>query len=118
MQKQVIREINGGSWRSTEDYENIINMTNIYKIMKSTTIENGISRALATGDFSIKQANSSKVGVAQVLNRLTYVASLSHLRRVNTPLEKVVNSSLHVNCITRHGASYVQRKLQRASPLV
>jgi DNA-directed RNA polymerase beta subunit len=88
MQKQVIREINMGSWRSTEDFENIINMTNIYKIMKSTTIENGINRALATGDFSIKQSNSSKVGVAQVLNRLTYVASLSHLRRINTPLEK------------------------------
>ena len=88
MQKQVVREINNGSWRSTEDYENIINMTNIYKIMKSTTIENGINRALATGDFSIKLANSSKVGVAQVLNRLTYVASLSHLRRINTPLEK------------------------------
>ena len=88
MQKQVIREINTGSWRSTEDFEGIINMTNIYKIMKSTTIENGINRALATGDFSIKQSNSSKVGVAQVLNRLTYVASLSHLRRINTPLEK------------------------------
>ena len=88
MQKQVIREINNGSWRSTEDYENIINMTNIYKIIKSTTIENGITRALSTGDFSIKQSNSSKVGVAQVLNRLTYVASLSHLRRINTPLEK------------------------------
>jgi DNA-directed RNA polymerase II subunit RPB2 len=88
MQKQVVREINVGSWRSTEDYEHIINMTNIYKIMKSTTIENGINRALSTGDFSIKQANSSKVGVAQVLNRLTYVASLSHLRRINTPLEK------------------------------
>jgi len=88
MQKQVVREINTGSWRSTEDYENIINMTNIYKIMKSTTIENGINRALSTGDFSIKQANSSKVGVAQVLNRLTYAASLSHLRRINTPLEK------------------------------
>jgi len=88
MQKQIVREINTGSWRSTEDYENIINMTNIYKIMKSTTIENGINRALATGDFSIKQSNSSKVGVAQVLNRLTYVASLSHLRRINTPLEK------------------------------
>uniref|UniRef100_A0A6C0B7Q0 DNA-directed RNA polymerase n=1 Tax=viral metagenome TaxID=1070528 RepID=A0A6C0B7Q0_9ZZZZ len=88
MQKQVVREINTGSWRSTEDYENIINMTNIYKLIKSTTIENGINRALATGDFSIKQSNSSKVGVAQVLNRLTYVASLSHLRRINTPLEK------------------------------
>jgi len=88
MQKQIVREINTGSWRSTEDYENIINMTNIYKLVKSTTIENGINRALATGDFSIKQSNSSKVGVAQVLNRLTYVASLSHLRRINTPLEK------------------------------
>jgi DNA-directed RNA polymerase II subunit RPB2 len=88
MQKQIVREINNGSWRSTDDYENIVNMTNIYKIMKSTTIENGINRALSTGDFSIKQSNSSKVGVAQVLNRLTYVASLSHLRRINTPLEK------------------------------
>jgi DNA-directed RNA polymerase II subunit RPB2 len=88
MQKQIVREINTGSWRSKEDYENIINMTNIYKIMKSTTIENGINRALATGDFSIKQSNSSKVGVAQVLNRLTYMSSLSHLRRINTPLEK------------------------------
>ena len=88
MQKLIIKEINTGSWRSTEDYINIVNMTNIYKIMKSTTIENGINRALATGDFSIKQSNSSKVGVAQVLNRLTYVSSLSHLRRINTPLEK------------------------------
>ena len=88
MQKQIIREINNGSWRSMEDYENIINTTNVYKIIKSTTIENGINRALSTGDFSIKQSNSSKVGVAQVLNRLTYVSSLSHLRRINTPLEK------------------------------
>jgi len=88
MQKQIVREINTGSWRSSEDYGNIVNMTNIYKIMKSTTIENGINRALSTGDFSIKQSNSSKVGVAQVLSRLTYASSLSHLRRINTPLEK------------------------------
>jgi len=88
MQKQIVREINNGSWRSTSDYENIINLTNIYKIIKSSTIENGINRALSTGDFSIKQSNSTKVGVAQVLSRLTYVSSLSHLRRINTPLEK------------------------------
>ena len=89
MEKQVLREINLGSWKSSEDYDNIINMTNIYKIIKPTTIENGINRALSTGDFSVKQSkSSSKVGVAQVLNRLTYLATLSHLRRVNTPLEK------------------------------
>ena len=88
MQKQIIREINNGSWKSTEDYGNIINLTNIYKIVKSTTIENGFKRALATGDFGIKQTNSNKVGVAQVLNRLTYISSLSHLRRCNTPIDK------------------------------
>ncbi len=88
MNKQIVREINNGSWKSTEDYQNIINLTNIYKIVKSTTIENGLKRALATGDFGIKHTNSNKVGVAQVLNRLTYISSLSHLRRVNTPIDK------------------------------
>ena len=63
-------------------------MTNIYKIIKSTTIENGLKRALSTGDFGIKHINSNKVGVAQVLNRLTYVSSLSHARRVSTPTDK------------------------------
>lgn len=89
MEKQVIREINTGSWRSKDDYENIINLTNIYKIIKSTTIENGIKRALSTGDFGIKHSgNSNKVGVAQVYNRLNYVSSLSHARRISTPTDK------------------------------
>jgi DNA-directed RNA polymerase II subunit RPB2 len=88
MEKQIIKEVNNGSWRSSEDYQNIINLTNIYKIVKSNTIENGFKRALSTGDFGIKHTNSNKVGVAQVLNRLTYVASLSHLRRVSTPTDK------------------------------
>ena len=88
MTKQVVREINTGSWRSTEDYLGIINKTNVYKIIKSTTIENGIKRALSTGDFGIKNINTNKVGVAQVLNRLTYVSNLSHLRRINTPIDK------------------------------
>ena len=88
MEKQIIKEINNGSWRSNEDYLNIINLTNIYKIVKSNSIENGFKRALSTGDFGIKHTNSNKVGVAQVLNRLTYVASLSHLRRISTPTDK------------------------------
>jgi DNA-directed RNA polymerase II subunit RPB2 len=88
MEKQIVREINTGSWKSKDDYENIINLTNIYKIIKSNTIENGIKRALSTGDFGIKHTNSNKVGVAQVLNRLTYVSSLSHARRISTPTDK------------------------------
>jgi len=88
MEKQIVKEINNGSWKSTDNYQNIINDTNIYKIIKSTTIENGLKRALSTGDFGIKHINSNKVGVAQVLNRLTYASSLSHARRISTPTDK------------------------------
>jgi len=90
MQKQVVREINNGSWRSKEDYLSIINTTNIYKIVKSATVENGLKRALGTGDFAVARhtGSSSKVGVAQILNRHTYASGLSQLRRVNTPVDK------------------------------
>ena len=87
MEKQVVREINSGSWKSKDDYENIINHTNINKIIKSLTIENGIKNALSTGNFGLKHTNN-KMGVAQVLNRMTYVSSLSHSRRISTPIDK------------------------------
>jgi len=105
MSKQIVKEINTGSWRSTDDHMSIVNKTNIYKIIKSTTIENGLKRALSTGDFGIKNVNSNKVGVAQVLNRLTYVSSLSHLRRINTPVDKsgklIAPRKLHSTTIHR-----------------
>lgn len=88
MVKKIQYEITKGSWKSTNHVEQIINQTNIYKLIKVSTIENGIKRALSTGDFGIKQTNQNKVGVAQVLNRLTYVSAISHLRRVNTPIDK------------------------------
>jgi DNA-directed RNA polymerase II subunit RPB2 len=89
MTKQIQREMKmPTSWRATGNYLNIINKTNVYKMIKTSTIENGIKRALATGDFGVKGSNSTKVGVAQVLSRLTYIAGLSHLRRINTPIDK------------------------------
>ena len=102
LQKQIVKEIKTGSWKSHNDYLNIINQTNIYKIVKSTTIENVIKRALSTGDFGVKHMNSNKVGVAQVLNRLTYISALSHLRRINTPIDKsgklIPPRKLHNSC--------------------
>lgn len=91
MERSLIKEIDGGTWRTTEDYSNIISPTNMYKIFKPTTIENGIKKALSTGDFTIRNGgnnNTTKVGVAQVLNRLNYPSTLSHLRRISTPTDK------------------------------
>jgi len=83
----IYKELNSGAWKSSNSIDNIINKNNIYKIIKSTTIESGLKYGLATGNWGIKNINS-KQGVAQVLNRLTYYATISHLRRVNTPIEK------------------------------
>jgi DNA-directed RNA polymerase II subunit RPB2 len=87
MRNSIMKELNSGPWKSNKNIENIINSTNLYKIMKSTTIESGLKYGLATGNWGIKSSNT-KVGVAQVASRLTYNSTLSHLRRVNTPTEK------------------------------
>ena len=89
MRNQIMKELNSNPWKNSKqmNIESIINNNNLFKIIKSTTIESGIKYGLATGNWGIKSTNN-KVGIAQVLNRLTYNATLSHLRRVNTPTEK------------------------------
>lgn len=62
---------------------------NIQNAIKADTITRGLRSALATGNWGKdKQGDVQKTGVAQVLNRLTFASSLSHLRRLNTPLPK------------------------------
>lgn len=87
MRNSITKELNSGSWKATNNYKDIVNISNIYKILKSTTIDGGLRYALATGNWGLKSA-TNKQGIAQVLSRLTYNGTLSHLRRVNTPIEK------------------------------
>lgn len=87
MKNMVQKEINSGGWKATNKFINVVNKVNIAKIIKSTIIDSGLRYALATGNWGIK-SNKNKQGVAQVLNRLTYNSMISHLRRINTPIEK------------------------------
>jgi DNA-directed RNA polymerase beta subunit len=87
MKNMIQKEIKIGGWKATNKFANVITKINVYKIIKSTIIDSGIRYALATGNWGIKN-NKNKQGVAQVLNRMTYSATVSHLRRINTPIEK------------------------------
>ncbi|GAX17727.1 DNA-directed RNA polymerase II subunit RPB2 [Fistulifera solaris] len=60
---------------------------NIGASIKSNHITDGLKYSLATGNWGDK-GMTAKAGVSQVLNRLTYASSLSHLRRSNTPLAR------------------------------
>ncbi|KAK0418556.1 hypothetical protein QR680_013636 [Steinernema hermaphroditum] len=60
---------------------------NLDVCVKTSTITRGLAYSLATGNWGDqKKAHQSRAGVSQVLNRLTYTATLSHLRRVNSPV--------------------------------
>lgn len=60
---------------------------NVGSSIKSNHITDGLKYSLATGNWGDK-GNTTKAGVSQVLNRLTYASTLSHLRRCNTPLAR------------------------------
>ena len=80
------KEITTGLWNIQNNYSDIINDINISKIIKSNFIETTLKGAMATGNWGIKN-NINRQGVSQVLNRLTYMSTLSHLRRVATPID-------------------------------
>ncbi len=83
------KEIHNGSWRANGNYEEIVNINNINKIIKSTILDVNLKSSMATGNFgSTKIGGPAKIGVSQVLNRLNHLAAISHLRRISTPIEK------------------------------
>lgn len=101
MRNALMKEMNNGNWKYSKDINDLINQTNIYKIIKPTTL-GGMKYSLATGTWGMK-GTINKVGVCQVLNRLSSNSSFSHLRRVNTPIDK---SSKLVQPRKLHGTSW------------
>lgn len=87
MKTSLTKEIHNGFWKSSGKVEDIINPSNIYKILKSTIVTIGMKSSLATGNF-VGGKMGTKAGISQVMNRLTYLSGISHLRRLSTPIEK------------------------------
>ena len=51
-------------------------------------ITNGIRHCFATGNWGVPKNSYIRLGVSQVLSRLSYGATLSNLRRINIPIGK------------------------------
>jgi len=87
MKNMIQKDIHAGSWKSSNKIINVVNKVNSSKLFRMMIIDNGLKFSLSTGNWGIKN-NKVKQGVAQVLNRLSYGSSASHLRRLNTPIDK------------------------------
>ncbi|KAL2253204.1 UNVERIFIED_CONTAM: DNA-directed RNA polymerase II subunit RPB2 [Sesamum indicum] len=59
---------------------------NLQFAIKAKTITSGLKYSLATGNWGQANVAGTRAGVSQVLNRLTYASTLSHLRRLNSPI--------------------------------
>jgi len=82
--KKVHKEI---STQVQKNFENS-RMFNLTHIIKSKIVSNGLKYALATGNWGIGSVQGVRAGVSQVLNRHSYLSTLSHLRRINSPVGK------------------------------
>jgi DNA-directed RNA polymerase II subunit RPB2 len=51
-------------------------------------ITRDIKYALSTGNWTVNKQKITKTGVSQVLSRLSYLSTLSHLRRIVAPIAK------------------------------
>ncbi len=87
----IERELN--LWRANHSCltTDIISDNNIHRFFKHSLLESWLKYSLSTGNWGIKSIGSFqniRQGVSQVLNRMSYASTLSHLRRISTAMEK------------------------------
>jgi DNA-directed RNA polymerase II subunit RPB2 len=71
-----------------QKYQNIQHV-----IQRVNNITKDIRYCFLTGNWGLQKNNYVKTGVSQIFSRLSYVASLSHLRRINMHIGKEVKNS-------------------------
>jgi DNA-directed RNA polymerase beta subunit len=87
----IEKELNMWRGNSNTPLSNIISDISIHRFFKQSLLESWIKYSFSTGNWGIKSIGSFqniKQGVSQVLNRMSYASTLSHMRRINTAMEK------------------------------
>ena len=88
IRNQLDREYNYGPWKTSDRIEDMIRNDNIHRIVPSVYITESFMKSLkgmwGTGSGDTEQ------GKVQDLSRISYIGFLSHLRRVNLPLDRSI----------------------------
>jgi DNA-directed RNA polymerase II subunit RPB2 len=62
--------------------------TNLGDMINHKKITGAFKYAFSTGNWGIQRGNTAQSGVAQMMSRMTSVAAISNLRRINTPINR------------------------------
>ena len=84
--RQLFRKFIIAILASLEKKRQIPNIISI--ISRIPIITNGLRHSFSTGNWGVPKNSYIRTGVSQVLSRLSYGATLSHLRRVAIPIGK------------------------------
>jgi DNA-directed RNA polymerase III subunit RPC2 len=60
----------------------------VTKMMKTNSITHGLINSLSSGNWTIKRFKVEKKGVTQILNRLSYIACVGMMTRLESHIEK------------------------------
>ena len=89
-----------GSWNQKQTYENFITDQNIFKLVPHLLISETFTKSLK-GMWGIANDEDPELGKVQDLSRISFIGFLSHLRRVNMPLDRSIKVTgphkLHCN---------------------
>jgi len=76
-----------GAWKNTNNYNNFINKDNIYRLIRNVLIAETFAKSLK-GRWGLASDEDPELGRVQDLSRISYIGYLSHLRRVNMPIDR------------------------------
>jgi DNA-directed RNA polymerase II subunit RPB2 len=102
--KQNLRKVINETSKRFKKKKNGDNIPNVIGQIQQNIIELGINQALSTGTWG----SSKRKGVAQVLQRLTYLQSLSYLSRIMTPTVDASNNKvINMRHVDSHCYGYI-----------
>lgn len=105
--EKIIRDLKG-TLRKDAMNPDEPEMPNVSQKIKSPLFENGIKYSMATGNWgSIGTTKITQLGIAQVLTRQNYPSTISHLRRINNPIDSKTNKSTEPHKLNNTHYGYI-----------
>jgi len=76
-----------GAWKTTNNFKDFINKDNIYRLIRVVLIADTFAKSLK-GRWGLATDEDPELGRVQDLSRISYIGYLSHLRRINMPIDR------------------------------
>jgi len=85
---RIDREYEKGPWRKAGNIQDMVNAVNKDTIFSPEFVAEGMMKSMK-GNWGLMD-DPTKQGIVQDLARISYVGFVSHLRRVNTPIDRSI----------------------------